>query len=117
MVTKKYGSMVNTLENSSFTGGSIDNPTIDLQLERVGGKSSQPIRRESSYLDEDTEVINTPPTVHEATGYQGQKFDLIGFADYMPFGLKQVFAAGASSINQMLQQNTRDEAQQPSEEA
>ena len=26
--------------------------------------------------------------VHETTAYNGQKFDLTGFSDYFPFGLK-----------------------------
>ena len=39
--------------------------------------------------------------VHETTAYQGQKFDLIGFSDYFPFGLRQMYEA-ASSINRML---------------
>ena len=37
--------------------------------------------------------------MHETTAYNGQKFDLIGFSEYFPFGLKQVYAAASSSIN------------------
>lgn len=35
----------------------------------------------------------TDASLQEPTMYQGEKFDLIGFAEYFPFGLKQVYAA------------------------
>jgi len=49
----------------------------------------------------DEDITETPSNPQETTAYQGQKFDLIGFADYFPFGLKQVYAAGAS-LSKML---------------
>jgi hypothetical protein len=53
--------------------------------------------------------INDTPFFQETTAYQGQKFDLIGFADYFPFGLKQMYAAGAS-LSKMLKAPSEEEA-------
>ena len=40
-------------------------------------------------MEDDIELLETPPAVvQEQNTYQGQKFDLIGFSDYFPFGLK-----------------------------
>ena len=112
MVVKKYGSMVNTLESSSFGGVAImiDAPNSSMMGGQESGsndaKAGKSSRRETTQnvMDtDDTELQETPPpAVQEQNTYQGQKFDLIGFSDYFPFGLKQVYAA-ASSLNQMLQ--------------
>lgn len=59
-------------------------------------------------MDDEDIADSSPATVQETTAYQGQKFDLIGFSDYFPFGLKQVYAA-ASSLNQMLHAHNREE--------
>ena len=45
-------------------------------------------RQETLEMEEDNNVNTPPTTLQETTAYQGQKFDLIGFSDYFPFGLK-----------------------------
>ena len=48
-----------------------------------------PDERQETLNMEDDNITNTQQTtVQETTDYQGQKFDLIGFSDYFPFGLK-----------------------------
>lgn len=39
-------------------------------------------------MEEDIMADAQQTTVQETTDYQGEKFDLIGFSDYFPFGLK-----------------------------
>lgn len=112
MVVKKYGSMVNTLTpNASGLSAAlysqshadfvlIDNVRMEKAIisEELMKRNS---RGDSVIVNEDvgeSDLVDTPHSVHETTAYNGQKFDLIGFSEYFPFGLKQVYAA-ASSIN------------------
>ena len=80
MVIRKYGSMVNTLQGSNFRG------SREASVEALFEKRDKPMseeRKETLEMDED-DIANT----QETTAYQGQNFDLIGFSDYFPFGLK-----------------------------
>ena len=108
MVIKKYGSMINTLDNASL-GGTPGLPH-ELQLEKRDKSVPDDTKtiRESMTIEEDMN-INDTPFFQETTAYQGQKFDLIGFADYFPFGLKQMYAAGAS-LSKMLKAPSEEEA-------
>ena len=48
------------------------------------------------------ENFNDSTLLQEPTTYQGEKFDLIGFSEYFPFGLKQVYAAANTQLNKIL---------------
>ena len=85
MVIRKYGSMVNTLQGSNFRGSR--EASVEAQLEKRD-KLMPDDRQETLEMEEDN-IVDTPQaTLLETTAYQGQKFDLIGFKDYFPFGLK-----------------------------
>ena len=85
MVIRKYGSMVNTLQGSNFKGSR--EASVEALLEKRD--KSMPDERQETLGMEDDHIANTQQTtVQETTDYQGQKFDLIGFSDYFPFGLK-----------------------------
>ena len=50
-----------------------------------------PLPEESKLQDKDDQLDfleDEVSQVHETTVYNGQKFDLIGFSDYFPFGLR-----------------------------
>ena len=78
MVIRKYGSMVNTLQGSNFRG------SREASVEKLMPDD----RQETLDMEEDTNVDTPQTTLLETTAYQGQNFDLIGFKDYFPFGLK-----------------------------
>ena len=54
-------------------------------------ESASPQQEDSRLQDKEEqleELEDEGSQVHETTAYNGQKFDLIGFSDYFPFGLK-----------------------------
>ena len=104
LVVKKYGSIVNTLNQSgSLHIAHLNRPHGEIELERrnksnVEEKSAQEVANMTNFGED---IIHSVQTVQETTAYQGQKFDLIGFSEYFPFGLKQVYGA-VSTLNQIL---------------
>ena len=54
-------------------------------------------------MDDDVEQV------HEATAYQGQKLDLIGFGDLFPYGLRQVYEAATSIKRTVVSMRTAEE--------
>ena len=54
-------------------------------------ESVSPSQEDSRIQDKEEqleELEDEGSQVHETTAYNGQKFDLTGFSDYFPFGLK-----------------------------
>lgn len=98
MVMKHYGSILNNFAHNKNEGESFqDLNTSDL----AGDKSIQYV----SEQDASMHILNDGSANRAAEAYpdhfQGEKFDLGGFSEYFPFGLRQVFQA-ATSLNQML---------------
>ena len=87
MLIKKYGSMINTLDHASFGGTSGLPQELQLEKRDKSAPDDTKVSRDSVTVEEDMDIIDNP-NLPETTAYQGQKFDLIGFADYFPFGLK-----------------------------
>jgi len=101
MVIRKYGSMINTLNPASTFTSSTRHGDLQFDVRDKSAGEDGLYNRDSMHIGLDDEALEPQQTVQETTAYQGQKFDLIGFSDYFPFGLKQVNWA-VTSINQML---------------
>jgi hypothetical protein len=69
MVVKKYGSMVNTLDNASF-GGTYGIPQ-ELQLEKREKSVPDDTKTNRDTMGVDEDIIETPPNMQETTAYQG----------------------------------------------